>query len=116
LINDDFGWNDGFPSQLVPVGRVDLRIDVCFSPLTFSIRYPPRYLLFPMKAIRLISAALFLSLLSSCGLIQSVLKVPTSILKTVDRSAGISQLTDEAPDPVATEAPETVEKLEGSEQ
>ena len=58
-----------------------------------------------MKATRLIIAALFLSLLSSCSLLNSVLQVPAGLLKAVGRTAGIG-LTDEAPDPVA---PITVE-------
>lgn len=97
------------------VGRADLRIDVCFSSLTFSLRYPPHHLFFPMKAIRLISAALFLSLLSSCALIESILKIPVSVLKTVGRTAGVSGLTDEASDPVVSESPETVKKAEAGE-
>ncbi len=68
-----------------------------------------------MKAIRLISAALFLSLLSSCALIESILKIPVSVLKTVGRTAGVSGLTDEASDPVVSESPETVKKAEAGE-
>jgi len=52
-----------------------------------------------MKATRLIIAALFLSLLSSCSLLNSILRVPAGLLKAVGRTAGIG-LTDEAPDPV----------------
>lgn len=58
-----------------------------------------------MKATRLIIAALLLSLLSSCSLLNSILQVPNGLLKAVGRTAGIG-LTDEAPDPVA---PTTVE-------
>ena len=97
------------------MSAADLRIDVCLSSLTFSLRYPPHYLFSPMKAIRLISAALFLSLLSSCALIQSVLKIPVSVLKTVGRTVGVSGLTDEASDPVVSEAPGTVKKAEAGE-
>ncbi|MBT8038478.1 MAG: hypothetical protein KJO21_13155 [Verrucomicrobiae bacterium] len=57
-----------------------------------------------MKTIRLLSAAFFLSLLSSCGLIQSVLKIPVGVLKTVGRTVGVSQLTHDAPEPVVSEA------------
>jgi len=52
-----------------------------------------------MKATRLIIAALFLSLLSSCSLLNSILQAPVGLLRAVGRTAGIS-LTDEAPDPV----------------
>ncbi len=73
----------------------------------------PYYLSFFMKTIRLISVAFFLSLLSSCSLIQSILKVPGGVLKSVGRTAGMSFLTDEAPDPVA---PETVKKAVPAEE
>lgn len=68
-----------------------------------------------MKAIRLISAAFFFSLLSSCGLIQSIVKIPVGVLKAVGRTAGVSRLTDEAPDPVVSEAPDPVKKAEAGE-
>ncbi len=64
-----------------------------------------------MKAIRLTAAALFLSLLASCSLLNSLLSIPTSLLKVVGRTAGIG-LTDEAPDPVK---PITVGESEFSE-
>jgi len=66
-----------------------------------------------MKIIRLVTAAFFLSLLSSCGLIQSALKLPVGILRAVGRTAGLNTLTDEAADPVA---PETEKKEPASEE
>ena len=61
-----------------------------------------------MKTTRLIVAALFLSLLSSCSLLNSVLQAPAGLLRAVARTAGFG-LTDDAPDPVA---PITVENSE----
>ncbi|MEJ6573277.1 MAG: hypothetical protein QNL01_00465 [Akkermansiaceae bacterium] len=52
-----------------------------------------------MKSIRLILIACCFSLLSSCSLLTSLLKVPASLLKAVGRTAGIG-LTDDAPEPV----------------
>lgn len=66
----------------------------------------------PMKAIRLVTVAFFLSMLSSCGLLQSVLKVPTGILRAAGRTVGVSSLTDEAPDPVTEEDASTEQRAE----
>ncbi len=64
-----------------------------------------------MKAIRLILIALCFSLLPSCSLLSSILKVPASILQAVGRTAGIG-LTDDAPQPIAPEASPTNESIE----
>ena len=52
-----------------------------------------------MKATRLILIAFCFSLLPSCALITSILKIPGSILKTAGRTVGIG-LTDTAPEPI----------------
>ena len=64
-----------------------------------------------MKAIRLILIAFCFSLLPSCSLLGSLLKVPASLLKAVSRTAGIG-LTDDAPQPVTLESTETTESIE----
>lgn len=53
-----------------------------------------------MTIARYFVICLILSLLPSCALVQSVLKIPASILKTAGRTVGVSRLTDEAPKPV----------------
>ncbi|BDS07706.1 hypothetical protein NT6N_27460 [Oceaniferula spumae] len=66
----------------------------------------------PMRTICLLSSAVMLSLLPSCALVGSLLKIPGSILKTAGRTVGVSNLTDEAPQPELDEAPQTEEKNE----
>ncbi len=61
-----------------------------------------------MKAIRLITVAFCLSLLSSCALIGSILKIPVSILSTVGRTVGVVHLTDDKAQPVEDHASEEV--------
>jgi len=53
-----------------------------------------------IKSIGLIASAIFLTSLSSCSLLGSVLKLPASVLRTVGRTVGVSGLTDEAPAPI----------------
>ena len=53
-----------------------------------------------MKSICLITAAIFLTSMSSCSLLGSILKIPTGLLQAVGRTAGISGLTDEAASPI----------------
>ncbi len=52
-----------------------------------------------MKSIRLIIAAFIMASLTSGSLIGSLLKIPSSLLKSVGRTAGMG-LTDEAPSPI----------------
>lgn len=63
-----------------------------------------------MKTIRLIIIALCFGLLPSCALIGSILKIPVSLIKSVGRTAGIGNLTDDAPQPVNEEATKTIEE------
>lgn len=53
-----------------------------------------------IKPLCFIAAAICLTTLSSCSLLGSILKIPTSVLSTVGRTVGVSGLTDEAPDPI----------------
>jgi hypothetical protein len=73
-----------------------------------------------VQVIRILSVTFFLCLLPSCTLIGSILKIPVGILKTVGRTAGVSSLTDNAPQPVEREAAgksdEPVKAAEGVEQ
>lgn len=64
-----------------------------------------------MKAIRLILIAFCFTLLPSCQLLGSLLKIPASILQTAGRTVGFG-LTDDAPQPIAPEATPTNESIE----
>jgi len=70
-----------------------------------------------VQVIRILSVAFCLCLLPSCTLIGSLLKIPVGILKTIGRTAGVSSLTDNAPQPVEREAAgKSVESVETLEQ
>lgn len=57
--------------------------------------------MFPcMKAARFLLLCFTLSMLSSCGLINSALKIPASILRTAGRTVGVSNLSDVPAAPV----------------
>ena len=62
-----------------------------------------------MKIIRLLLIASCFALLPSCSVLGSLLKIPTSILKTAGRTVGFG-LTDDAAQPVTEESSETIEK------
>ena len=63
-----------------------------------------------MKSIRLLLIAFCFCLLPSCALLESLLKIPTSILSTAGRTVGIG-LTDDAPQPeAASEQEATIEE------
>ena len=68
-----------------------------------------------MKATRIIIVAFCLSLLSSCGLINSLLKIPVGLLKAVGRTAGMG-LTDDAPQPVKEGEVKKIETIEDAAQ
>lgn len=61
------------------------------------------------RSISLLLAAASLSMISSCGLINSALKVPAGLLKSVGRTAGIG-LTDDKPQPIHDEEIQQAEK------
>ena len=61
------------------------------------------------RSLALIFVACMLGMMSSCGLINSALKVPAGLLKSVGRTAGINSLTDDKPQP---ERPLEIEKAE----
>ena len=73
-----------------------------------------------VQVIRILSVVFCLCLLPSCGLVNSILKIPGSIVKTAGRTVGMSRLTDDAPQPVEREAAgksvEPVKAAEGVEQ
>ncbi len=58
-----------------------------------------------IKPLCFIAAATCLTTLSSCSLLGSLLKIPTSVLSTVGRTVGVSGLTDEAPNPIKDPMP-----------
>ena len=65
-----------------------------------------------VPVIRILSVAFCLCLLPSCSLVSSILKIPGSIVKTAGRTVGLSNLTDDAPQPVEREiAGESVESV-----
>lgn len=51
------------------------------------------------RSICLILSAAVLAGIPSCGLIRSVLKIPVGIVKTAGRTVGLSNLTDDKPQP-----------------
>lgn len=56
----------------------------------------------PMKikqATFVLTVALCPCLLSSCGLVKSLVKIPAGIVKTAVRTAGVNNLTDNTPQP-----------------
>ena len=70
-----------------------------------------------VQVIRILFVAFCLCLLSSCGLVNSILKIPGSIVKTATRTVGLSNLTDDAPQPVEREAAgKSVESFKTVEQ
>ena len=70
-----------------------------------------------VQVIRILSVAFCLCLLPSCGLVNSILKIPGSIVKTAGRTVGLSGLTDDAPQPVERKAAgESVEFVKTLEQ
>lgn len=54
------------------------------------------------RSISLILTAAMLSVIPSCGLLNSAVQLPTSLLQSVGRTAGIG-LTDTKPQPVQSE-------------
>ena len=72
-----------------------------------------------VQVIRILFVAFCLSLMPSCGLFNSILKIPGSIVKTAGRTVGMSRLTDDAPQPVEREAAgksvNTVEQVSGGQ-
>ncbi|MCP5537636.1 MAG: hypothetical protein H7A51_15560 [Akkermansiaceae bacterium] len=69
-----------------------------------------------MKATRIIVVAFCLGLLSSCGLVNSLLKIPVGLLRAVGRTAGVSGLTDDAPQPVTEGEQKTTGTIEDAAQ
>ena len=55
---------------------------------------------FNSAAPRLIVLLFCVGLLPSCKLIGSIVKIPVDVVKSVGKTAGITNLTDEAPQPV----------------
>ncbi len=61
------------------------------------------------RSITMIISAAILSMISSCGLINSVLKIPAGILQAAGRTAGLG-LTDAKPQPIQNQETQELEK------